>query len=117
MFKLASNDYQAGKFDLALIGFRNFISQYPHAELAAQAQYNIGEGEFARKNYLDAAREYEKVQQYYAKSEFAPKALYKKGVSLQQAGRKADAKEAFRKLIKDYPRNDLSKSARDALSE
>ncbi len=62
LYKLAYNDYQAGKYDLALIGFRNFISQYPHAELAPQAQYNIGEGEFARKNYADAAHEYDKVR-------------------------------------------------------
>src|SRR5579864_9459820 len=63
MFKLAYNDYQAGKFDLALVGFRNFMSQFPRAELAAQAQYNIGECEFARKNYLDAAHEFDRVIQ------------------------------------------------------
>jgi len=117
MYKLAYNDYQAGKYDLAVIGFRNFLSQYPHAELAAQVQYNIGECEFARKNFADAAHEYDKVLQSYPKGEFTPKALYKKGVALQQAGRKADAKEAFRRLIKEYPRNELAKSAKDILSD
>ena len=117
MYKLAYNDYQAGKYDLAVIGFRNFLSQFPHAELAAQAQYNIGECEAARKNYSDSAREFDKVLQSYSKSEYAPKALYKKGISLQQAGRKADAKDAFRRLLKDYPRHELAKSAKDLLSE
>ena len=117
MYKVAYNDYQAGKYDLALVGFRNFLSQYPRAELAAQAQYNIGECEFARKNYAESAREFDRVAQSYPKSEYAPKALYKKGVALQQMGRKADAKEAFRRLIKEYPRNELSRSARDILSE
>jgi tol-pal system protein YbgF len=116
MYKLAYNDYQSGKFDLALVGFRNLISQYPKAELAVQAQYNIGECEFARKNYLDAAREFDKVLGY-PKGEYTPKALYKKGVSLQQAGRKADAKEAFRRLLKDYPHSDLAKSAHDLLAD
>jgi len=117
LYKLAYNDYQAGKFDLALVGFRNFLSQYPKADLSAQAQFNIGECEFARKNYLDAAREYEKVAQGFPKSEFVPKALYKKGMALQEAGKDADAKDAFRRLIKQYPRSDLVKSAKDALSE
>lgn len=117
LYKLSYNDYQAGKYDLALVGFRNFLSQFPRAELAAQVQYNIGECEFARKNFVDAAREFDRVVQVYGKSEFAPKALYKKGVALQQAGRKADAKEAFKRLIKEYPRHELANSARDALSE
>jgi tol-pal system protein YbgF len=117
MYKLAYNDYQAGKYDLAIVGFRNILSQYPHAELAAQAQYNIGECEFARKNYQDAAREFERTVQLYPKSEFAPKALYKKGVALQQAGRKTDAREAFRRLVKEFPHHELAKSARDILSE
>jgi tol-pal system protein YbgF len=117
LYKVAYNDYQAGKYDLALVGFRNLLSQYPHAELAAQSQYNLGECESARKNYVDAAREYDKVLQFYPKSEFAPKALYKKGIALQQSGRKADAKDAFRRLIKEYPRNELAKSAKDNLSE
>jgi tol-pal system protein YbgF len=117
LYKLAYNDYQAGKYDLALVGFRNLLSQYPRAELAAQSQYNIGECEFARKNYLDASHEFDKVVQSYPKSDFAPKALYKKGVALQQAGKKTEAKDAFRRLVKDYPHSELSKSARDILSE
>src|SRR5258708_6079452 len=117
MYKVAYNDYQTGKYDLALVGFRSFLSQYPRAELAPQAQFSIAECEFARKNYVEAAREYDKVIQLYAKSEFAPKALYKKGVSFQQAGRKADARDAFRRLIKEYPHHDLARSAKDNLSE
>ena len=65
IYRLALNDYQAGKYDLALIGFRNFMSQYPRVELAPQAQFEIGECEFARKNFVDAAREYDKVAQLF----------------------------------------------------
>jgi tol-pal system protein YbgF len=117
MFRLAYNDYQAGKFELALASFRNFMNQYPKAELAPQAQFYIGEGEFARKNWIDAAREYDKVVQQYPKSEYAPKALFKRGMSLQALNRTADAKEAFRKLLKEHPTHELAKSARAILKE
>ncbi len=117
MYKVAYNDYQAGKYDLALIGFRNLLSQYPHAEISAQVQFNIGECEFARRNYADSVREFERVLQSYPKSDIAPKALYKKGIALQQMGKKAEAKEAFRRLIKEYPRHELSKSAHDLVTE
>ena len=103
MYRLAYNDYQAGKFDLALVGFRNFLSQYPKADLAAQAQYNIGECEFARKNFVDAAREFDRVLQSYPKSEFAPKALYKKGVALQQAGKKRKPGKRCGALLRNIP--------------
>jgi tol-pal system protein YbgF len=117
MYRLAYNDYQAGKFDLALVGFRNLLAQYPRSEIAPQAQFQIGESEFGRKNYLDAAREYDKVAQGFSKSDLAPKALYKKGVALQQIGKRTEAREAFRQLIKQYPRTDLARSAKDILKE
>jgi tol-pal system protein YbgF len=117
MYRLAYNDFQAGKFDLAIIGFRNFLAQYPRAELAATAQYNIGECEFARKNFLDAAREFDRVIQSYPRSEFAPRSLYKKGLALQQAGKKTESREVLRLLIKNYPHHELVKSARDILKE
>jgi tol-pal system protein YbgF len=117
MFRLAYNDYQAGKFELALSSFRNFMNQYPKTELAPQAQFYIGEAEFARKNWIDAAREYDKVVQQYPKSEYAPKALFKRGMSLQALNRTADAKEAFRKLLKEHPTHELAKSARAILKE
>ena len=88
LYRLANNDLQAGKYELAIVGFRNFLVQYPKTDLSAQTQFNIGECEFARKNFVDAAREYDKVLLNFPKSEFAPKALYKKGVSLGQAGKK-----------------------------
>ena len=115
IYRLALNDYQAGKFDLALIGFRNFIAQYPRTELAPQAQYQVGECEFARKNYIDAAREYDKVVSMAAHSDIAPKALYKKGIALQSAGRDQDARDTFKRVIKEYPRTEVAKSAKELL--
>jgi tol-pal system protein YbgF len=117
LYRLAYNDFQAGKYDLAIVGFRNFLVQYPKTDLSAQTQFNIGECEYARKNFVDAAREYDKVLLNFSKSEFAPKALYKKGVSLQQAGKKTESHDALRRLIKEYPHSELVKPAKDLLSE
>ncbi len=115
VYRLAYNDFQAGKFDLAIVGFRNFMNDYSKSELAPQAQFYIAECEYARKHYLESAREYDKVVQQYPRSEYAPKALFKKGVALQQGGRGDDAEKTFRRLVKDYPRHELAKSARDVL--
>ncbi len=117
IYRLAYNDYTAGKFDLALVGFRNFVSQFPHADLSAQAQFYIGESEFARKNWPEAAREYEKVSQNYAKSDFRPKALYKRALALQALNKTAEARAALKQLVNDYPRHELAKSAHDLLKD
>jgi tol-pal system protein YbgF len=113
--RLAYNDYQAGKFDLAIVGFRNFMSQFPKSELAPQVQYYIGECEYARKDYADAAKEYDRTVHMFPRSDYAPKALFKRGVALQQLNRGEDAVKAFRRLIKDYPQHELARSARDIL--
>jgi tol-pal system protein YbgF len=117
IYKLAYNDYQGGKFDLALVGFRNFVSQFPHSDLAPQAQFYIGDSEFARKNWLDASSAYDKVVQMYPKSDFEPKALYKRGLALQAMNRSEDAKECFKRLLKEHPHHELAKSAHDILSQ
>lgn len=115
LYRLAYNDYQAGKFDLALVGFRNFLTQFPKSELAPQAQFYMGECEYARKNWSEAVQEYDQVLGRYPKSDFAPKALFKKGNALQQAGENQQARETFKSLVKEYPRHELAKSARDLL--
>ena len=115
MYRLAYNDFQAGKFDLALVGLRNFMSQFPKNDLAPQAQFTIGECEFARKNWADAAREYDRVYKEFPKNDFAPKALFKRGAALQQFGDAQGAHEAFARLIKEYPHHELAKSAHDIL--
>lgn len=117
LFRIAYNDYQAGKFDLALVGFRNFLTQYSKTEQAPQAQFYLGECEFGRKNYLDAAREYGRVVENYPKSDFAPKALYKRGVAYAQMNKKAEAREALNRVVKDFPHSDVVRSAKEALKE
>ncbi len=116
MLKLALNDFQGGKYELALVGFRNIVTQQPRSEAAPQAQFYLGESEFARKNYADAAREFDQTVRQYPKSDYAPKALYKKAIALQNLGKRADAAETLRALIKEYPRHELVKSAKDLLN-
>ena len=82
LYRLAYNDFQSGKYELALVGMRNFMTQFPRAELAPQAQFTIGEIEYARKNWGISAQEFDRVIQLYPKSDFVPKALYKKGLAL-----------------------------------
>ena len=105
IYRLAFNDYQAGKFDLALIGFRNFVSQYPHTDLASQAQFQVGECRNSpARIHLDAAREYDKTVQMAPKADLAAKALYKKGVALHgRRVRDNDARDTFRRVIKGLP--------------
>jgi tol-pal system protein YbgF len=114
-YRLAYNDFQAGKFDLAIVGFRNFMTQFPKSELAPVVQFEIGECEYARKNYNDAAREYDRVARTYPKSDYAPKALFKRAIALQQVGKGDEAEDSFQRLIKEDPRHELAKSARDIL--
>jgi len=96
VYRLAYNDFQAGKFDLAIVGFRNFMTQFPKSDLASQVQFYIGECEYARKDYADAAREYDRVARNFPKSDYAPKALFKKGVALQQTGKGEEAVKTFK---------------------
>lgn len=117
LFRLAYNDFQAGKYDLASVSLRNLLGQYPKSDVAPQAQFFVGECEFARKDYIDAAREYAKVVEQYPKSDYTPKALYKRGLALMQIGKTDEAREALKRLVKEYPRSEQVRSARDLLKD
>lgn len=117
VYRLAYNDFTAGKYDLALVGFRNYLSQFPKGELVSRVKFNMGECHFARRSWAEAAAAYEKVVEDHPKSEVAPAALYKKALALQEAKKRSEAKRALEVLLQQYPHADEAASAKDLLKE
>ena len=82
-----------------------------------RAQYYIAVSFANDRNTSAADSVYQVVYTKYPKSPEAATSLYKHGVFLWDANKKAEARIALNRVIRDYPGSDEATSARDFLRD
>jgi tol-pal system protein YbgF len=83
LYNLARQKLDEGDTGAARQLFGEFLQRYKNDEMAANAQYWLGETYYADKRYNDAIVEFQKVVKQYKGSDKAPDALLKIGMSFQ----------------------------------
>ena len=84
-------------------GFTEFLQKFPNDELAANAQFWLGESFFVRGQWDAAAAAFYKVAQTYGNSVKAPDSLAKLAMSFERKGNKQAACRALTELNTRYP--------------
>jgi tol-pal system protein YbgF len=105
---------QAGQ---AILEFEKYIREYPHSELAGNAQYWMGEAYYSQKEYRRAATEFQKVIQNYPQGGKVPDAQLKVGLSYLEMGQKGKGTAELKRLIAKYPNSAAASLARKKLAE
>lgn len=116
-YGLAYNDYLKGNYDLALLGFRNFLANYESTSLAPNAQYWIGESLYGKKKYVKAIEAFDKVVSDYPGSIKVSGALLKSGYAFAELGDKPQARLYLKKVLENYPLSNEGKLAKKKLAE
>ncbi|MDR0305524.1 MAG: outer membrane protein assembly factor BamD [Chitinispirillales bacterium] len=81
LFEIAMGDFNAGRYDLAIGGFRDLAAQFPETAEAPEAEYWIAESYYAKKDYENAERAYfEFIKKYPDGSRYCV-SLYKLGLA------------------------------------
>lgn len=112
-YNLAYNDYLKGHYDLAIMGFQNFLQLFSTSTLVPHALYWTGEAHYGKKEYAKAIEWYDRVLGEYPRSEKAANSLLKKGYTYQELGDKPRARKMFKQVVEQYPftkEADLSKN-------
>jgi len=91
-------------YALAEDGFRNFLSRYPDDRLAGDATFWLGESQFQRQRYRDAAEAFLNVSTKYESNAKAPDALLRLGQSLAVLGEKEAACASLGEVLRKFPR-------------
>jgi len=94
---------RAGDYSQAERGFKGLVTRDPKADLAANAQYWLGETYYVRKMYTEAASAFLTAYQDYPKGPKRPDSLLKLGMSLKGLGQKSAACDSFSELLTKYP--------------
>lgn len=113
----AYRDYQRGNFDLAIEGFRDFLSTSANSDLADNASYWIGESLFSQKKYREAIGQFDAVVNKYPKSDKVPGALLKKGYAYINVGERAQGVVQLQYVLHEHPKSQEASLARQKLKQ
>jgi tol-pal system protein YbgF len=114
-YQAAMRDYQKGNYDLAISGFRDFLTQNGTSDLADNAAYWIGESLFSQKKYREAIEQFDSVVTRYPRSDKVPGALLKKGISHINLGERAQGVVQLQYVVHEHPKSQEATLARQRL--
>ncbi|MBI2090831.1 MAG: tol-pal system protein YbgF [Deltaproteobacteria bacterium] len=120
--ELAKKDYEAAlalmerkDYRGAIARFQDFLKKHPESDLADNAQYWIGEGHYALREFDQAILEFDAVRRKYPKGDKVPAALLKLGFAFSELGDKVDARLILQELMDRYPQSEEALKAQQKL--
>jgi tol-pal system protein YbgF len=111
LYNTANRDRSAGKFDLALQEYQDYLRWYGNTDLAPNAQYYIAWIHASQGDLTTAIREYDAVLEKYSDNNKTPDAMFGKGMALVKLGRRTEGAREFQELAKRFPSNPLAGQA------
>lgn len=115
MYQAAYGDYLKHSYDLAVLGFQQYLQSFPDTELSDNAAYWIGECYFGQGKFQLAVEQFDSLQQRYPRSDKTASAWLKKGYALLELDQRQAGIGQLRKVIRDYPGSDEANLARQRL--
>jgi tol-pal system protein YbgF len=113
-YTAAVRDLQTGKTELAYSEFSQYLQYFPNTELAANAQFYLGEISYNRGDYTGAVKAFDAVLERYPDNPKTPDAHYMKAMALLKSNQRTRAAGEFRILVQNYAHTD---DARKALAQ
>jgi tol-pal system protein YbgF len=115
-YERAFNLLKEGRYELAIAAFKAFIETYPTASYADNAQYWLGEANYAKQNYKVALQEFNKVLDNYPQSAKIPDAMLKIGYCYAELGNSQQATVVLNNIISHYPDSTAARLATKRLT-
>ncbi len=117
LYDQAYYDLTRGNYELAKMGFAEYLRLYPDTELADNALYWMGETDYVQHHYEDALAIFQQVMEKYPDGNKLPAALFKVGLCQVTLTMKEEAKATFQTLIHDHPATPEASQAEERLKE
>lgn len=117
LYGSAHEDYLRGNFDLAVQGFRDYLSRYPGTDLSDNALYWIGECYYSKRQFREAIDSFTELLNNYKTSDKAAAALLKKGLAYLEAGDRAQAVINLQYVLYEHPGTPEAKRSKDELAK
>jgi tol-pal system protein YbgF len=104
-FDTSNDDYSAGRFELAVQGFQQFLQQFPRTPQAGTAEFYIGMSYYNLNKWGDARDAFLKVINDYPQTQgtIVPDAYYKLGQTYERLNQSDAAKKAYEAAVQKFP--------------
>ena len=93
----------SGSTDSVLVTLRAVVARHEGTDVAARAQFLVGEALVARGEHEPAIKEYNRVLTKYFQHKVAASAQYRVARCLDALGRRADATGSYQAVVSGYP--------------
>jgi tol-pal system protein YbgF len=111
-YEEALGAFKSKKYENAAESFQKMLDNKVPDDIADNCHYWIGESKFASKKYAEALQEFENVLNF-KRSEKKGDAQFMIAQCYERMGNKLKAKEAFEKVVKDFPMSSNVKKAKE----
>ncbi|MEO8198763.1 MAG: tol-pal system protein YbgF [Thermoanaerobaculia bacterium] len=115
LYQTSYSDYLRGNYDLAMLGFKQYLEAFPETDLADNAIYWIGECFYRQQKYVEAIAEYDRVLKQFPRSDKTASALLKKGFALLEQGQRKEGIAQLQSVAKSFPSSDEANLAKQRL--
>jgi tol-pal system protein YbgF len=115
LYNNALRDFTAGKNDLAIQEFSDYIKFYSNTDLAGNSYFYLADIEYRQGNFQKAVKDYDQVIQNFPTGNKASAAQLKKGFALLELGQTDDGVAELRHVIQRYPRSNEAQQAKERL--
>ena len=116
-YDAALSDYWSSDYELAISGFKAYLSNFPKSPLAEDAQFYIGQSYYQQGKYAEAADAYNLTIRTYPNGKVIPEAYFKMGESYKNLKQLDRARTAYQLVIKQYPESAPAALAQQRLEE
>ena len=117
LFDSAMGDYYAGQYDLAIVGFSEYIRSFPKSDQADDAQVNICMAYLQDGKNDKAVEACDLAIRTYPNGDKIPDAYYRKGLALKNLRDLNGARDAWDHVVKAYPDSDAGRLAKQGLEQ
>jgi tol-pal system protein YbgF len=115
LYQQALRARSSGQYDLAVQQFTDYVKFYGTTDLAANAQYYIGEIQNQQGQLPEALKSFDTVLEQFPDGKKTLDAMYMKGVVLAKMNQSTAAIAEFRALVKKSPSSEQADKARDQI--
>jgi len=114
-YEEALSKFYGKRYTEAIDQFNGIVAQFPNHPRVSNCVYWIGESHFGAGNYREAVNAFTRVQNY-PNSLKRDDALLMLGRSYVQMNQKTEAREAFNRLLTEFPNSEFVAKAQEWLS-
>jgi len=116
LYTAAYLSLKSGRYDEAIVSFKDLLHQFPKGELVDQAYYWLGESFLSKGDFVHAIESFSSLVGAYPKSGKYQPALLRLAMAYQETHHMADAKAVLQRLVQEYPDSRASEKARTRLA-